>query len=670
MPLPQENLLNQTASPYLRQHADNPVHWRPWSADALAEAQELDRPILLSVGYSACHWCHVMAHQCFEDEAVAAVMNRLFVNIKVDREERPDIDQIYMASLAAMGEQGGWPLTMFLTPEARPFWGGTYFPKQAQYGRPGFIDVMNAIHAAWTDKRDAIEHNAQALRNHVAARLASSTTRIGLDTGMLARFAGSIASMIDPVHGGLSGSPKFPNVPFMNALWLNWLENGEEAHRDAFLNGLARMLDGGIYDHVGGGLCRYSTDAEWMVPHFEKMLYDNALLLRTACWAHSETGLAKYKRRIEQTVEWVLREMSIGNAFASSLDADSDGEEGKFYVWTRSEIESVLGADAEFFLHHYDLGTSEHWDGSPVLYRKGTAEPDAEDRVRLDGMVETLRASRETRVRPGRDDKILTDWNGLMIRALAEAGRLLQRRDWILAAERAFDAILASRSKDGLLPHSVLGETKQFPALSSDYAAMINAAISLFEATGKSSYRDEARDLDQILDTHYGDGAQGHYMTIEGSGDTIMRIRGDSDDAVPSATSQVIEAKTRLSSLMGEIGMHEAAIGAAEQALGRSAQHSYGQAGVIGAAALAADPHKLVVVGNDVDDFVSTMNRFPDPRRIDLVYRDADAARTNLPEGIDPGRHPAAAYYCRGQTCLPPVTDAAGLAQVLARRGG
>lgn len=667
--LPPRNLLDGAASPYLRQHADNPVHWRQWSTEALAEAQDLDRPILLSVGYSACHWCHVMAHECFEDDAVAAVMNRLFVNIKVDREERPDIDQIYMAALTATGEQGGWPLTMFLTPTGQPFWGGTYFPKRSRYGRPGFLDVMNAIDTAWKEKRDAIQHDAHGISSHVASRLATTTEGVPLDENVLGRVCETIESMIDPVHGGLKGAPKFPNAPFMNALWLNWIAHGNAAHRDACLLSLDKMLDGGIYDHIGGGLCRYSTDAEWMVPHFEKMLYDNALLLRAACQAFGEVGSPQLQRRIDQTVGWLLREMTVDGAFASSLDADSDGEEGKFYVWTRDEIEAVLGAEAELFLRYYGLGSSPHWEGNPVLYRKGEFEPAVDERHRLDEVCLRLRASRETRLHPGRDDKILTDWNGLMIRALAEAGRQFDRPDWIAAAERAFSAIMASRSDDGHLPHSTLGQTKQFPAMSSDYASMINAAISLHEATGSTAYRDTAVALDRILDSQYGDGAGGHHLTDADASDAPMRIRGDIDDAVPSPTAQIIEAKVRLATVMGSFEMQDAAVRAAELALGRTAHQSYGQIGVIAASALAADPHKLVVVGNDVSDFTTAMKRRPDPRRIDIVCNAADTARANLPSGMVPIGDRAAAYYCRGQSCMAPITDPAELENVLARRG-
>ncbi|TJW87480.1 MAG: thioredoxin domain-containing protein, partial [Mesorhizobium sp.] len=287
MTLPARNLLAEEASPYLQQHSDNPVHWRAWSPDALAEAREHGRPILLSIGYAACHWCHVMAHESFENDAVAAVMNRLFVNIKVDREERPDIDQIYMAALHAMGEQGGWPLTMFLTPDGKPFWGGTYFPREARYGRPGFVQVLEAVDKAWREKQQSLAESADGLTVHVEQRLAGAKGKAVLDRDTLADLAARLDGMIDRDLGGLRGAPKFPNAPFMQTLWLSWLRDGRTTHRDAVLTSLEKMLAGGIYDHVGGGLSRYSTDAEWLVPHFEKMLYDNAQLVRMCNWAYA-----------------------------------------------------------------------------------------------------------------------------------------------------------------------------------------------------------------------------------------------------------------------------------------------------------------------------------------------------------------------------------------------
>ncbi len=403
------NLLGYESSPYLRQHAANPVHWRPWGKRALDEARETGKPILLSVGYAACHWCHVMAHECFEDAEVAALMNDLYVNVKVDREERPDIDQIYMAALGAMGQQGGWPLTMFLTPEAKPFWGGTYFPKHSKYGRPGFLDVLPSINSAWLQDRTRVEQNVRLITNHVSGRLNAQAESTPIDKDLFDQFAADVYSLIDLSKGGLSGAPKFPNAPFMDTLWLSLLRNGDIAHRDAFLTSLKTMLQGGIYDHLGGGLSRYSVDDNWLVPHFEKMLYDNAQLIRHATYAYGRTQDELLRNRIEETVGWLQREMLIDGRFASSLDADSEGEEGRFYVWEAAQIPDE--PELQTFRQVYDVHEEGNWEGKTILNRLHALDSlDADVERQLAGARQRLFSIRENRVRPGRDDKALTDW--------------------------------------------------------------------------------------------------------------------------------------------------------------------------------------------------------------------------------------------------------------------
>ncbi|UDL87408.1 thioredoxin domain-containing protein [Mesorhizobium sp. PAMC28654] len=671
MTLPAKNLLAEEASPYLQQHSGNPVHWRAWSPASLAEARTLNRPILLSIGYAACHWCHVMAHESFEHDGVAAVMNRLFVNIKVDREERPDIDQIYMAALSSMGEQGGWPLTMFLTPEGKPFWGGTYFPREPRYGRPGFIQVMEAVDKAWREKKESLGQSADGLTAHVEARLAGVHAKATLERDTLANLAVGIDGMIDRDLGGLRGAPKFPNAPFMLTLWLSWLRDGNSSHRDAVLVSLERMLAGGIYDHIGGGLSRYSTDAEWLVPHFEKMLYDNAQLIRLCNWAYAETGNDLFRIRIEETIDWLLREMSVeGGALAASLDADSDGEEGLFYTWDRAQIEAVLGDDSAFFFRYFTLSRPHSWEGKPIVHQSASQQTESlTDRGRLAPLKAKLLAAREGRIRPGRDGKTLTDWNGLMIAALTEAGRSLNRPDWVEAAETAF-AHIDGASQGGRLPHSMLGARKLFPAMSSDYAAMTNAAISLYEATGKPSYIDRARHFVEQLDQWHQDaGKTGYYLTASDSTDVPIRIRGDVDEAIQSATGQIIEALVRLSSASGDLALQEKAWNIAEHAAGRVARQAYGQAGVVNACALTIEPIKLVLVDNpDGSRLVPVANRNPDPRRVDIVVSiGSEANRPILPGGILPPTDKAGAWLCTGQVCLSPVIDAQELERLLHR---
>jgi uncharacterized protein YyaL (SSP411 family) len=666
MSLPERNLLAAEASPYLRQHKDNPVHWRPWSNESLAEARETDRPILLSIGYAACHWCHVMAHESFEDEAVAALMNRLFINIKVDREERPDIDQIYMAALTATGEQGGWPLTMFLTPDARPFWGGTYFPKEARYGRPGFPQVLEAIHRAWREKREEITADAGRLTQHVGVQLAQSREPSPLSDRQFDSLAEPYLSAIDPDRGGLKGAPKFPNVPILTTLWLKWLQGGDDRYRDAVLLTLRSMLGGGIYDHVGGGLCRYSTDADWIVPHFEKMLYDNAQLLLLCGWAYGATGERLFQSRIETTIAWLLREMRLDNgALASSLDADSGGREGQFYTWTRQEIESALGHEVEAFLRAYSLASPSNWEGDPILRAKLEQATATSDDLSL--LLEKLRLYREDRLRPARDDKVLVDWNGLAIRALVQCARQFERPDWLTSARRAYRTVTESM-RDGRLPHSILGERKLYPAMSSDYAAMINAAVSLHEATADPAYLHDARRFLAALDQwHADDAGTGYYLSASDSSDVIIRVRGDVDEAIPSATAQTVEAIARLAGASGDEELAAKASDAAASAVGRAIHQRYGQSGIFNSIPLSLQPRKLVMVEpEDAALFVPEANRMPDPRRIDLTVRNpAQGQRLVLPGGaeIDPSR--PAAYLCVDMTCLPPIGDPAELRRAL-----
>ncbi|MBN8244988.1 thioredoxin domain-containing protein [Nitratireductor aquimarinus] len=669
MALPAKNLLSNETSPYLLQHKDNPVHWRPWSAEALQEARETDRPILLSVGYAACHWCHVMAHESFENPKVAEAMNRHFVNIKVDREERPEIDQIYMAALSATGEQGGWPLTMFLDSDGNPFWGGTYFPPEQRYGRPGFPQVLEAANAAWKNKRTDLLKSATALKSHVESRLSPASGRSASPSALLDDLAPKILRMIDMELGGVRGAPKFPNVPFMRILWLHALQSGDVSSKEAVLFSLKSMLSGGIYDHVGGGLARYATDDQWIVPHFEKMLYDNAQLLRMLCWAYGETQNELFQYRIEETVGWLLREMrDVNGAFISSLDADTEGVEGQTYLWTEEELSSVLGADANRFLEVFSLAQPEGREGEPILHRRSTPESQGrETETALRSMLDRLLEARNSRAQPGRDDKILVDWNGLTITALAEAGRTLGRRDWIEAAQTAFRFVCESMDH-GRLPHSIRAGNRVFPGLTSDHACMISAAAALYQATGDATLLAQADAWRTVLDEWHADAdATGYFLTASDAGDVPMRIRGDVDEAIPSATSQCMEALLALSVLHnGALGAHLGHV--VEKALGRAASQTYGQAGTVYAAALAEEPIKLVMAEPDAEQvFVPVANRHLDPRRFDIVLSGEKEAM-ELPGGVtvDPTRK--AAYLCVGQTCLPPFDTANALEEALRRR--
>jgi len=461
------NRLMSASSPYLLQHRDNPVHWWEWGPDAFAEARRLRKPVLISIGYAACHWCHVMAHESFEEPAVAAVMNELFVNIKVDREERPDVDHVYMSALHALGEQGGWPLTMFLTPEGEPFWGGTYFPKEPRFGRPGFTQVLREISRLYQAEPERVARNRDALKQHLAQPAESDGGT--LTPADLDRMGLRLTELIDQENGGLKGAPKFPNPPILECLlrYAKRAKNGQA--RQCFLLTLERMALGGIHDHLGGGFARYSTDERWLAPHFEKMLYDNTQLLELYALAYAETGRALFQDAAEGIVAWLEREMTIPEgAFASSLDADSEGQEGRFYVWSLAEIREVLGEeDSAFFAKVYDISEHGNWEETNIPNQLISGEAPPEIEWRLAAMRAKLLERRASRIRPGLDDKILADWNGLMIAALVRASPLLDRPDWIALAQRAYGFVATSMSRNGSLGHSWRGGSPSSRALPS-----------------------------------------------------------------------------------------------------------------------------------------------------------------------------------------------------------
>ncbi len=532
------NNLDRETSPYLLQHRENPVHWQAWGPEALAAAEQGGKPIMLSVGYAACHWCHVMAHESFEDPAVAEVMNDLFVNIKVDREERPDIDQIYQSALALLGQHGGWPLTMFLTPKGEPFWGGTYFPPENRYGRPGFVDILRRVRQVYDSDPAAIAKNTTELMAAIG-NLGSRQEKTGpaLDIAMLDQIATRVAREIDPVHGGIGGAPKFPQTYSLELIWRCYLRNGALMLRDGVLLTLTRMSQGGIYDHLGGGYARYATDTAWLVPHFEKMLYDNAQIIDLLCLAWQETKNPLFEARVRETAEWVLREMiAESGGFAATLDADSEGEEGKFYVWQEAEIDQLLGPDSTVFKPAYDVTAAGNWEAKTILNRTatpslGTPPEEAE----LARMRVVLRTAREARVRPGWDDKVLADWNGLMIAALANAAMVFSEPAWMAAAAAAFAFVSERMTIDGRLHHAARHGRVKHAAMLDDYANMCRAALALFEAGGEPAHLAQAQAWVASLDAHYWDGERGGYFyTADDAEALITRTRNANDNALPS----------------------------------------------------------------------------------------------------------------------------------------
>src|SRR5262249_49769311 len=609
-----ENRLARETSPYLLQHKHNPVAWFPWGTEALAEAKRANKPILLSVGYAACHWCHVMAHESFEDEATAQVMNELFVNIKVDREERPDIDQIYMSALHHLGEHGGWPLTMFLTPGGEPFWGGTYFPKTSRYGKPAFVDLMREVERVFRQEPQSIEQNRSALMARLSAT-ARPHGKVVIGAAELNRAAAQIAGMIDPVHGGMRGAPKFPQSMMLEFLWRAGRRLNDKRYFGAVELSLARMCEGGIYDHLGGGFSRYSVDERWLTPHFEKMLYDNALLLELLALAWQRSANDLFRTRARETVAWLAREMTTGQgAFCASLDADSEGEEGKFYVWSLAEIEAVLGKDdAAFFAAHYDVTPEGNFEGHNILNRLKHLPRSIEDEARLAPMRAKLLEPRAKRVRPGLDDKVLADWNGLMIAALVNAGVSLAQPTWLEMAARAFLFIDGKMPRGDRLGHSWRDGKLLFPGLASDHAAMIRAALALYEATGEQGYLERALAWQGTLDRHYANPAGGYFLTADDAEGLVVRPSATTDDATPNPNALAVQNLIRLAVFTGQHAWREQADRLFEGILASAGENLFAHLALLNALDLRLRAAEIVVAGEGerADELLSAARQLP-----------------------------------------------------------
>jgi uncharacterized protein len=660
-----QNQLRDETSPYLLQHQHNPVEWWPWGPPALAEARRTAKPILLSVGYAACHWCHVMAHESFEDEHVAAVMNELFVNIKVDREERPDIDQIYMSALHLLGEPGGWPLTMFLTSDAEPVWGGTYFPKTARYGRPGFVDVLREIARLFRDDPARIDHNRRALMQQLARR-AQSQAGVAIGLRELDDLARRVADQVDPVHGGLRGAPKFPQAAILELLWRAGLRGTGSRFFDLVELTLDRICSGGIYDHLGGGFSRYAVDETWLVPHFEKMLYDNAQLLELLAAAFARSPRPLYHYRARETVGWLCREMlTPGRAFAASLDADSEGEEGKFYVWSHDAVERALGSDdAAYFAGHYDVTPAGNFEGQSILNRLAdrplSFDPGLATEQRLAALRAKLLAVRAQRVRPGCDDKILADWNGLMIAALVHAGCQFEEPSWIAMASRAFAFIAGEMTRADRLGHAWRAGRLTFPGLGSDFAAMIRAALALFEATGTPAYLDRALAWQHALDRHYRDpDAARYFLTADDAEGLVVRPHSMLDEATPNFHAITAENLIRLAVLTGEDSWRERADRLFDDLLTHISTNVLAHASFLNALDLRLRAAEIVISGIDSHQhaLVDAALKLPFLESIVRAAR-LPGHHAGAPLGAADG---AAAVVCVGSRCSLPVSEPEGL---------
>ncbi len=666
-----KNRLGSTTSPYLIQHQDNPVHWQPWDDEALAAAKAADKPILLSIGYSACHWCHVMAHESFENEAIAALMNQHFINIKIDREERPDLDQIYMRALGLLGQQGGWPLTMFLTPDGEPFWGGTYFPPESRYGRPGFPDVLTSIAHIWNTERHKVDSNREALVDALG-QLSKPKPGDVMTTMDIDEAARQVIDIFDPIHGGLQGAPKFPQPPILDFLWRRSLATSDERMQEAVAHTLNRICQGGIYDHLGGGFARYSVDDRWLVPHFEKMLYDNALLLGLLADVYASRKDPLLAARANETVGWLEREMMVEQGFASALDADSEGEEGKFYVWNEAEINQVLGDDAAFFKTTFDVTPAGNWEGKTILNRSWQDRLYPEEKeAALSPSVERLLLAREKRIRPGRDDKVLADWNGLMIASLAKAAAVFGQPSWLDLAERAFAFVRENMTDGDRIAHSWRDGRTLDLGFVDDYAAMADAALALFQQTGKATYLDQAAAFVDFLDEHYRDDEHGAYFQTAGDAtDVLVRPKTAQDGPAPAGNGLMVTVLARLFDLTGDERYRQRADELIRVFAGEARQNPIIHATLLIGLTMLEKPVQIILIGASADPTLDKLSEIARAAAIPGATIQVIGPDDALPDG-----HPAhgkglvdgkaAAYVCLAQTCRLPVIDPATLAEHL-----
>ena len=679
-----QNELSKETSPYLLQHQDNPVHWQAWNENALALAEQLDKPILLSIGYASCHWCHVMAHESFADPETAQLMNEHFINIKVDREERPDLDVIYQTALGLMGQQGGWPLTIFLTPDGKPFWGGTYFPPEPRYGRPSFKEVLTGLSDAWGSTRDRVTSNVAIITEALNALSHPQTGKV-LDMKIVDQVAHGMLRSIDPVLGGFRGMPKFPQTPYLKFLWRAWRRLKSTLYFDAVVTTVERMAQGGIYDHLGGGFARYSTDEEWHVPHFEKMLYDNALLISQMSEVYKETRSPLLEARVAETIDWLMREMKVedakGFAFASALDADSIGpdghpQEGMYYVWSEDEIDAALKDASPLFKQTYGITSQGNWidgghhqgPGVNVLIRRTSfpATPAVEEALKESRAI--LLAQRETRTRPQRDDKVLADLNGLTIQGLVDAASAFDKPEWLAYAKSVFDFICRNLTQNGRLARSWTKGRVAHRAVLDDLAQMSRAALALFEALGEEQYLAQAEAWTALADDLFWCASDGGYcLSARDATDVITRSRLSADNALPNGNGTMTEVLAKLYMMTGNDQYRAKAQHLIESFPAESPDAVANMPTLLAAFELLANGAQVVIAGDcDIGkSMVQTALSAPGSLRVVLRANNSGTQPGHPAFGKNQVDGAAAAYVCRGGVCEKPVTDAASLRKAL-----
>ena len=542
-----KNLLNKETSPYLLQHKDNPVNWYPWSEEAFKKVKSENKPVLLSVGYAACHWCHVMAHESFEDEETAKLMNREFINIKLDREERPDLDSIYQNALALLGQQGGWPLTMFLSSNKKPFWGGTYFPKEPKYGMPAFKDVLTSIAKSYASDQDAIIKNQTLIFKALSKLDTSNPIETNIEKFIVAA-ENNIIENCDLRHGGLNGAPKFPQLFIYDFLLNLYQQDQDEKKLNIITSTLDNICSGGIFDHVAGGISRYSVDELWLVPHFEKMLYDNAQLLLLLNKFYITTHQSAYKQKAEQIANWIISEMQDKDGgYYAALDADSEGVEGKFYIWSYVELKNILKDDLKFFCSIFNVTEEGNWEGNIVLSRYKQLHINEEEEARVQLLLDKLAQYRKKRIKPQLDDKILVDWNGLTIEAMAYTGKVLNNNKYLKSAERAFSFIFDKMFVQNKLYHSnCMGINKHLGMLD-DYVHLTKAALMLYETTSKYYYLEQSILLTKCILDYFFNKSGGFYTNSDDQKDVILKNIQYFDNVTPNSNAVLLSIFSKIS---------------------------------------------------------------------------------------------------------------------------
>ncbi len=677
------NRLAHETSPYLLQHANNPVDWYPWGPEALERAKAENRPILLSIGYAACHWCHVMEHESFEDESTAALMNERFVNIKVDREERPDLDAIYMQAVQAMTGHGGWPMTVFLTPDGVPFYGGTYFPAEPRFGMPTFKRILSAVSDSYHDKPADVARAAGSVRemyNMAKEETRSSGTP---STELLDRAYRSLADDYDEEHSGFGGAPKFPATMALDFLLRYWARTGTERALSIVTSSFMAMAHGGIYDQIGGGFSRYTVDATWLTPHFEKMLYDNALLVRLGAHLWQATGSGEVRRVIEQTIDWAIREMrSPDGGFYSSYDADSEGHEGKFYLWDGAELDAALGNDSPVMRAYWGVTDAGNFEGRNILHvaerdRRALARRFSLSPDELKDVVwrskRSLYEIRKRRVWPGLDDKVLASWNGLMVRALAEAARAFDNDEYRRVAIEAGSFLFEKMVVDGRVLRSYKDGRARIAAYLEDYASLALAALSLYEVTFDVAWLTRARELgDTIVRLFWDDGVNAFFDTASDHEALVMRPRDVSDNAIPSGTSLAAELLARLAELYHDVDARRRATWIIETQMPTMQRYPSAFGHALGVAdMLVHGAVELAIVGEPGAPDFTALERAAATRYVPSLVVAGGPPATDGDVALLAGREMrdgrATGYVCRSYTCEAPATSPELLTEQLER---